>query len=497
MSANSIRSSKTIRSELCALIGSVEDDDPAVLHSYLNESSSCHNNTCNDNNDTGTLDPITPIMVACDKRKPNILMGLLRVFHASKDIELYDEVLTQAVGSPDDHTSAKVGGNTAMHLAAASGTVECLQLLYSSTCHRCQSIFYQKNDNCDDVAHTQVHLDQFYCKCTDTNMDVFNVTNCHHDTPAMIAVFSNHMEILKFYINLWEYRRCSQPHSTKLTCPFTRFQNKSGDTVLSLAVGHGRLDMLNDLLNEVLKYNPMAIDIVRKELKRCDDIIQSLSTFRSRLGHWLESSSKYEEIDKEMASLQQCRVMISELYEKILTVSEQKALLVEQQLLESIAQDEPNNDTPTITSKKSTKRCKEKTKQKKTTNDVVLEDEAFTNTIEQKLPQSQRFITLDNGHVISKADLGSAVDEEADQKSLLQHQVTEDSGNLNMFVDKLFLQRCPEAKTLYLDATAMLLSTHAMAMKLSPCQLDAIISLLETQLKNAKDAKAIHKRLHQ
>mmetsp|Transcript_9642 Transcript_9642/g.20441 ORF Transcript_9642/g.20441 Transcript_9642/m.20441 type:complete len:254 (+) Transcript_9642:1-762(+) len=117
---------------------------------------------------------------------------------------------------------------------------------------------------------------------------------------------------------------------------------------------------------------------------------------------------------------------------------------------------------------------------------------------------SPRVVTLQDGTVISTSERTSYVAEQEDSLPLSSEKsnITVHSGKS---IDDMLRDRCRERHvqsgveavmdSLCLETSMLLLPSHGMALELSPCQLDAVESILNTQLRAAKEAKEIQARI--
>lgn len=486
------------------------------------ESSGSTPNVCLDG------DNITPLMLACDMCSSEALIYLRNQISALKNNSQATNHLIEVWGHPHEESYC---GNRAAHHALASGFTKGLDLL--------ENIL-----GCLEEESRIGHLRRY--------LSLLSVTNKHGDTPLMMACWHGHGGIVQsLFPRSVQLALSTRPYDTKASINETwqllkeiiRMRNNEGCTALNLAVGHGypgivkvltepqhvevqsndgaikvnlligdrkKADAVNETMSTLHKVNPLA-ELTLKDLDFCKKTLQNLDS-RLKIEHQSKGLS-IEELSRERKKAEDCLAMIEFELERLATNAANELLLLENT--------SAKHAIKPIIVKGATKRAKKKKGQKRNTSSdtgvldsVVIETRSDT-TAGDKLTQdffpsqSLPFITQQDGTLISKhheSKFDSHIDTLPGKASL--DVVTTDESNMNEEAKKF--QRILRAtnstakaegdiaalmESLCLKPAMLLLSSHGMAVDMSPCQLDAIASILSHQLRATSEAQQIQRRL--
>jgi len=488
-------------------------------------------------------DGVTPLMVCCDKGLSNILEGLLRKIsveestHTSTDstfkkVQILISIL--AIGHPYDRSSASVcGGNTAAHYAAYANSVDCFKML-----------LHWEEKQVDNLSHTN-SSSSFGLQSN----KILDLTNAHGDTPFMMAVMTTNydatvntnnstMELIRYILSKQTKYLNRQQHIASLL----QKENHSGDTALSLAYGHGKLDILREMVLSVSCKNDrvmqnLLLPLFKRHVERCQKALTLSRHYIDLKNKNNVSSDNLEQLLGKTSRVEACLGLLNEAYTKQQAFAEEEACrnMRELLLLEEDPKLSQSSNRQRKVGKQVSKRKKKMGIKNSESTEVLVEPKAknpysihngndsntsssdtasFINTPTNGfncalVPASSgeapstvpTFITLMNGSLISAQDASFTATGEEDvshlpnstsQPSPSRTKVEKDNTNL---IYQKFLELCPEAGSLCLDPSMLLLTSQNMAILLSPCQLEAIERLLEKQLESTREAQQIHKRV--
>lgn len=488
-------------------------------------------------------DGVTPLMVCCDKGLSTILEGLLSKISleestntsadsAVKKIQILLSIL--AIGHPYDQSSASVcGGNTAAHYAAYANSLDCFKVLihweekqvdYVSRIHSSSSIGLQ-------------------------SYKILDLTNSHGDTPIMMAVMAtncdasantnnSNMDLIRYILSKQTKSLTRQQHIASLL----QKENRSGDTALSLAYGHGKVDILRELLLSVSFHNDqdihkLLLPLLKGHIERCQKAVILSRNYTSLQDKSNVNNDTIEQLLINKSKVEACLDLLNETYSKQHAFAEEEAC---RNMRELLLQEEDPKVNRSSNRQKKVEKQKPKRKKKldkqnsesvellagskeknpdsicnsKDSNtessDTTSVMNASTNSFDcapvpskgSEAPSTvPTFITLINGSVISTQDASFTATGEDDvsripncttQASPSRTKNQKDNGNL---IHQKFLELCPEADSLCLDPSMLFLTSQNMAILLSPCQLEVVERLLEKQLESTREAQQIHKRV--
>ena len=434
---------------------------------------------------------VTCLMVACDAGKSELLSCLLEISGWSCEKSSFPTIITRefsvvrlAIGRIEEMAGESIGGNTVFHFAAANGHSECLQILNN----------FEKEEMYNGASLDPLHAHESRSKGVKRPL-LFYARNSNGDSPCMVAVvqgrMSNHHnndrkdKLLDFFLNEFtsmqmRLMNATLPPYSFEVCPFTKFTNKNLNTVLSLSVGYGEASFLKKILKEIVSKSSSLsqLELLKTEKEKCKQLI--------RRGKLVEAdNNKSYDIGGVREQVQKCFAILREQYELAYSVADEQSHMLADELMSQLG----NNDTkksfsPVIKPSRSNKNRWKKIRDLK--KEQENEDDQST-----KVHSSVNFVTLEDGNVVAnyKQALNEveSVSKDSDDSTVRGKSVSDH----NEEVRRLFENICPDAEALCLDPKAVFLSSHGMAMNLSPCQLEVIVNLLMEQLENAQKAKKI------
>ncbi len=488
-------------------------------------------------------DGVTPLMVCCDKGLSNILEGLLSKIsveestHSSTDsaekkVQILLSIL--AIGHPYDQSSASVcGGNTAAHYAAYANSLDCFKML-----------LHWEEKQVDNLSHTN-SSSSFGLQSN----KILDLKNSHGDTPFMMAIMATNydatantnnstMELVRYILSKQTKYLNRQQHIASLL----QKENHSGDTALSLAYGHGKLDILREMVLSISFNNDqdihnLLLPLFKSHVERCQKALTLSRNYISLKNKNNVSSDNLEQLLGKKSRVEACLGLLNEAYTKQQAFAEEEASRNMRELL--LLEEDPklsrSSNRHRKVGKQVSKRKKKMGIQNSESVQLLVEPKsknpysicngndsntsssdttsfmnASTNVFDcAPVPASRSeapstvptFITLMNGSVISAQDASFTATGEEDVSRVLNStsqpstsRTKMEKDNTNLIYQK-FLELCPEAGSLCLDPSMLLLTSQNMAILLSPCQLEAVERLLEKQLESARGAQQIHKRV--
>lgn len=354
---------------------------------------------------------VTPLMVACDKNIACIEWILKR--------KSDDPSLIFLLGSPLDQAES---GNTAMHYAANVDFDDSISLL---------------RDMMDKEEQRPV-------------MKLASLRNDNYDTPVMIAAMKGHVAFLQQIKRLLLLETEDIGPSSEVKGLF-ELVNDDGDTALSLACGHGHVEVVNFLLQEAgVTVTYEYVKEAEKTLKQIDDALKLSPTLSD------QHRGRRNDVNK-------CIVILKVALDK-------SAQAIMEQLLAEEDEEKPQKKEASSVKKKKSRRKAKRTElpnnKKSTSGDSSAPD-----------TRTSIFRDSDAGNPTEPTDISS-----------LPTEPRKNSFDKDLDVDAIIEALC-------LDASMLLLGPREMALKLSPCQLDAIAAVLRNQIQAVKEARVIQARL--
>jgi ankyrin repeat protein len=387
-----------------------------------------------------SADGVTPLMVACDKGQIVTVRFLLeqrRIEEHSLGANLFGDIFQKCADS----------GNTAIHHAAMAGKVEIVEQL---------RLNLPENTNQED------------------RQAFDSVQNAHGDTPIMMACANGCCELLEHWLPRIDGRTS-----------VLQIRNKSNDSAISLACGHGHSNILAQLLRWATRDSGCIVEP--------DDLVIAQASL-SRLNAFLEKqqrlpSSTVQQIQHKRKNIELCVNLVRDSLQ-------QKADAVAQELTaeEAFKKVNKNNLKQRITQRQQPQSpCQNQEPcLAQTAKDHVSRDEDQHDFILTQLKDGTRAVAVQ----------GKALDEEAEKADSKEaesagHSLPQKSAD-DLFRDQ-FLEGAEikdVMQALCLDVSQLLLTPHGMALNLSASQLDAVDRILERQRAAVKEARAIQSRLH-
>jgi ankyrin repeat protein len=185
------------------------------------------------------------------------------------------EALTALVGHPNE-TTEDLYGNTTAHYAASHGNwrlVECIVDLIHLFSHRQVDDFTQQD------------------RATSANTCVFHWENENGDTPVMVAAHAGHVSFVRQALE--EYKRVLlSQNGTLLNDPsildkVARKTNQSGDSILSIAIGYGHVQLIEFLVSSSREPHSNLsqpwVQVTPKDVENCFQLLKESQTYSRRL----------------------------------------------------------------------------------------------------------------------------------------------------------------------------------------------------------------------
>lgn len=495
------------RAQLCKAIASLAPEATAenteeligpIVRSFLHENVNdgraqpIPTSKVNEQDDDG----VTPLMVACDKAQSAVLD------HFRECIQLNTDSL-QLIGSPMDSSSEKCGGNCAAHHAASVGSiagVECLERIQMDLSPSSQSR----------------HL-----------IDLLGQRNSNGDTPIMMAAASGQESFLRHFVD-----RLLKGSATDLSSSEVRqvFQmcNDSGDTACSLASGFGYHAIILLLIEPLNNHNVAVVKASHDELEKSRAALQRMDNLLPMVKK-KGGKKEQDEFSAKRSDIARCVDIMEAALDRE----------AEKQMGELLGEEDIS---ATFDSSKTSPSTKRKAKKKKKGRTIARKaipkgDEKFDSQIkshtvsndkkgqinkqawkisrtkpvdqannEPEMLASPRVVTLQDGTVIStneRTTYDAAGGDNSTFASTSTGEETKKESDKSM--NDMLRDRCRERRmqaeveaimdSLCLDPTMLLLSSHGMALDLSPCQLEAVESILKMQMTAIQEAKTIQARI--
>ena len=463
-------------------------------------------------------DGVTPLMIACDKSIASAL-GYLRdqIEHYTTN-ELSLVPIFDAWGYVTDKSSES--GNCAIHHAMAANFLTGVDVLEFALSKTSTTSSPEKSNN---------SIQKY--------MTLISQPNENGDTPIMMAAVYGHTDLLKHVLKrIYELVSSSSDVASQdmwqLLGELFNKRNADGCTALNLACGHGNAEIVRLLIhnhylcerkdttelkfstdddvcnsndyNEIHELTPLVM-VTYDDVRRCQSTIDNLEIGLKKMKH------RRDEFQQQQKKALECLDILNKELER--AAAETAGLLLENEnTAEAQSSKKPKGKS---SSKKKKKRQHTKQKQHQEASHVEPNSESTEGVdrshnswrieIEEKkddtklipLAATSPFVTLQDGRVVSKSQkqddipcedgsIDQAVHDNSEPKplqSVLQSNSRYDDNAATTM------------ESLCLDPSMLLLSAHRMAMELSPCQLDAICSVLTKQFNASKEAQEIQSRL--
>lgn len=406
---------------------------------------------------------ITPLMIACDKRNMNALKCFIETLQNDDFQNKEKIVFSMTIGSC--YQPSPDGGNQAIHY----GIEDAQSLHFLAHIHALQCRVLDADPNCHALKDEFIET-QYSC--------LLSQQNDHGDTPLMIAAANDKLVTIKSWIELVQ---SSSSRNTQQNNDFLRNivlqKNDSDDSIISILYGHGKQEILRYLLSLNKKGALPIAQIKFDDVKKCKAIISKMNLLEKRV-----PVEHKEAFDNQKANIEICLEILTD------TISQQ----AEDMTVLLLTEDEPTEQRKT---KRKSKNQKKKSAARGTkSNDDSRMEKSHSEPIEVAKP---KFVTMDDGTMVS--DEKKYIPEQDSQATIKfsTHEKT---------IHDLLKERCDDTlsqkseelmEALCLDVKMLLYSPHALAMHLSPSQLEAVETVLKNQLQAVTQAKEIHSRLLQ
>lgn len=440
-------------------------------------------------------DSVTPLMVACSKGHLSFLNYLCQNYaQHDGNIMLAN---SQVVGDVF-HPSTIDGNNQAVHYAASFP--QALDFL-------CRIFISQQSASGikEKYPTSSLSQDQAY-------FELLSQVNDHGDTVFMMAAAAGDKSAIQY----WSQRSVSSSPSSFAASKLQdilAMKNIANDSALSLAYGNGNNEVVEYLVSTGDECNrekseeydsslklPL-VTVTYEDIQRVKAILTKTQSIVRRV-----PNDKKDEFTRKQRNTQQC-----------LTLLQNASSKLADQVLHSLLQEDAS---VSVASKPEIKKQKQKHKSKRvksasssfkykseSTDSGVrgTPSDAATRWIEknknednEELITKPKVFTMEDGTIVS--DYRHAIEKDHEQSISLAPMIPKEEKSIQNLLrercDDTLAQKSEEVmESLCLDASMLLLSPHALAMKLSPSQLEAVEEVLKNQLDAVAQAKEIHKRL--
>jgi ankyrin repeat protein len=498
--------------------------------------------TCSSNNEKANSSnkhdnmAVTPLMVACGKGQLSFLNYLTQNY---KDRDGNDLLTNTQIIGDCLHASSTDGNNQAVHYAASFPQA----LQYLSQIFIAQQSIGRNQDGLLPLSQFQV------------DFKLLSQVNDHGDTPFMMAAAGGDKFAIQFWVQ--QLLSSSSPSSSSpspsvsLTLESAHdikqmlaMENTANDTALSLAYGYGNCEVVEYLISTESscnnndnggsdERNHEAIDLrSRLKLPLIHATYQDIQRVKATLEKFQNTESrvpadKMQEFKKKQQHTQQCLVLLQVASAKHAEQVSKSLLNEDETLMTRIKntkkkskQKRKNYSSPTVKAGSDVGTRIYATGNENNTNgeergppakEELSEGDATTITRELRLDEKLKIdtnihdqdpitkpkvFTMEDGTIVSDHRNITNMDQATSPSAILH--VDEKS------IQHLLRERCDDTlshkseevmESLCLDASMLLLSPHALAMKLSPSQLEAVEVVLKNQLDAVVQAKEIHSRL--
>lgn len=498
---------------------------------------------------------ISPLMIACERCQVEVI----KFFHSQMEFSLNTKKdnnslqqistrlplssITSLFGHPlDTNDPNECGGNGASHLIA--GTInQNSAKTFEALVHFFELIISDFNYSEKIKELENIHVMRGEPSPHDI---LLGQTNTNRDTPIMIASVVGNIEFLRhtlfprqerfFISNEEEYSELksqSNSYSSRRVEQIRKLlsmKNNKNDTALKLAFGHGHYNILQLFTQAEAKSSlkddvPSILKISNDDANECQHIFSEIENVLAKLKTKTNSTEDYKLWDKKMLDMRRCLIFINLMAEKNVRLAQKELMLLTDKETQ-----EANNEKFASQKKRNKKKNSRRkdSESKSTINNTEVDIVTDKNKLEistnsdnsySKSVASPRFVTLEDGSIVGtsvsenlsksesnettsstmsneslekfhKIETGSPTSlEKMLQKRFLSIQKGNSSNNENSNLEQLMRSLC-------LDVSMLLKSSHGMAMDLSPCQLDAVEQLLRDQLNAVMEARKIQNRLN-
>lgn len=459
------KTSNSVRGRLCRTIAAFPDeetDHDAVaekLDPLFEEYESDHTSSP-DSYEGG----ISPILVACDKGNIPCLEYLEKKYNA-------DPALKVLIGDPSEQSIENK--NTSMHLSAASGKPDVINIL------------------------TRIGVDVLAFGTTRNN---------HGDIPLMMAALHGSIPVFRRWMEI--VKQTAGLEDVDCIKIISEAKNVANDTCVTLACCHGHPDLVEMLISLGVSIDSSQLEKCRKSQSRLEHAFEQNPTLLDR------NRAKFESIVKGVKILEAELARLAKIAEEI------AQQLLEDTIKETVAEESPSPPPQAKNSKKK-KRKQRKNKKKAQSAENTKVRDSGTDDDSSKEEGEGRDDTSNNDGLLKLTQLPNGV-AAVSVTDLAARRRRENNPNIGtsgdahdpilgnpatqQSADELFQQRLAEANlsdlkaymdSLCLEVGMLLYTPHGMALNLSPSQLDAIDGILKKQCEAIELAREIQRRLHE
>ncbi len=460
-------------------------------------SNEAHTSVCN--HEHGAFAPsrdasVTPLMVACDKEQLECLRYFSRKCeeiidssHGKNTEKIHEAVVRvgRIIGHIFDATTID-GENQAIHYATYSG-------INPSALDYLAAILIFQQQSCVQPESKESMTKQISFHAYST---ILSQQNKHGDTPIMLAAVTGNCKLLKYWIDCIEREAGSdEGRNQDLIMKIFSLHNSDGQSALLLAAGHGHYEVVELLCTH---NNKTLVQVTYQDIKITKNVISKTNAMEHRI-----PLDRIEEFKVQQGNIRRCLNLMQNLMERLAENAASELLSIDKV-------DDVSVKASTRASKMKKKRQKQKQKQKiKVALNGQKDKEIVEGTVNKSDAESLRntkFITMEDGTIISKKNASRFMGDMLTTKSIQQTYVSNDTRS----IQSMLRERCIQSQhdtnamsqaseevmdALGLDASMLLMSPHALAMNLSPSQLEAVEKVLMIQMDAVAQAKLIHGRL--
>ena len=478
--------STAIRDQICDLLRSFPADvKKELVYSTLgNLLDRAMREGCIDNS---TLS-ISPLMLACDKSYNHSLQFIADQFESveKENINLLELILGYPLeANPGDFK------NQAVHYASYSSSKIGIETLFR--------ILHAKYSFVSDVGPKSKFIDY---------LELLSQKNEQNDTAFMNVCSNGDHTFLEYcFGRLTAFAAAEKTWNSccKQISDVLKRRNESNATALTLSWLHGHVKVIETLVKE--RKDPCGTTGFSFFILSYADIEEARVhlTKMERLADAIDKESKdTSRIRDNIKNTKRCLITMQVAAAKLAQTREEE--LINDELQE--CKDTKSSRSP-LAGKASKKKHKGKKRTQKTnelsqqrqvkpsTNERSPHDDNADQTPTSYPIEKPKFITLHDGSIVADTNDTPAKDPSVmkdtflgeDPKEEIQEMLENVCSNPNKKMEPAIME------SLCLDASMLLLSPHGMAMKLSPSQLEAVESVLKSQMSAVQQAKKIHANL--
>ena len=477
-----------------------------------------------DDAENGHLD-ITPLMVACDKGNVVCLEYMQDKFSAAEKTKEHIRLkrarrnkLKTLLGNPLTDVST-TNHNSALHHAAAAGCSLAIQILQRIQTHIMLDDKHCQEGKEEEESHNKENQDEKDANRSSSlnpRTPIFlllgSSRNNHNDTPLMMATQS--LQALEFVETWYDLALKEQQSIGKsneeaesLLRDVLQAKNDSGDSCLSLACSHGRMELVKFLVGyeedadgenegEGSRNTRTTSNNRKSKVEVTADEVHKCKASLDRMEQALNSSSELKKLYQSQRDTVEMCLQILEAQLEFLSARATRELL-----------EEADDASPQRTGMASKPKRKKKKKAKKvvtaasstTTDDPFRseskKEDALSSVELKRLPDGKTAVEVAGKQEQEERMETSSIVSGMNASTTLQSQDASDLlrerfKGISDEVDAVMSALC-------LDVKCLLYSDHGMALNLSPAQLDAVQQILEKQLDSVRKARDIQQRVHE